>query len=114
MKNALFLLILALSLCGCSSTGSNTSAKSRSATEVAVFQEGTAPERQFTVLGTLKDDAREEEEEEVTEQFKKKARKMGGDAIVFKPKKESGFEGQPFSFKVAKTYLYTVDVIKFQ
>lgn len=83
--------------------------------DIAVFQADAPPSRQYTVIGTLKDDATEPEEDEITVEFKKKALKMGGDAIVFKPKKESGLEMKPFSFgKLDKTYIYTVDVIRFQ
>lgn len=80
-----------------------------------MFQAEQKPDREFTVLGTLKDDAAEAEEDEVFDQFKKRAAKMGGDAIIIHPKKDSGMEIQPFGFgKINKTFLYTVDVIRFR
>src|SRR5687767_14377443 len=79
MKTILSILLVTF-LCGCASTSTGTATKS-SAKEIAVFQMGSQPTQQFVVLGTLKDDATEKEEDEIVEEFKKKARKMGGDAI---------------------------------
>src|SRR5687768_7971537 len=110
MKALLLSAIFAVVLCGCASTPNGSVAK-----DIAVFQVGESPIQQYTVLGTLKDDAAEHEEDEITEEFKKKARKMGGDAIIFRSKKQSGMEVKPFSFgKLDITYLYTVDVLRFQ
>jgi hypothetical protein len=114
MKAILSLLaIFLLSACVTTSTGS--SAKSSGQKEIAIFQSEQPPTRPFTLIRTLKDDAGEDEEDEITEKFVKQARKLGGDAIVFREKKQSGLEVVPFGFgKIKYTFLYGVDVVRFE
>lgn len=107
-------LLLCLTACETTSTGPSGAAKP-GAKEIAVFQWNSPPDKKYTVLRTLKDDATEQEEDEITKEFIKQARKLGGDAILFHEKKQSGMEAGPFSFgKLNFTYLYKVDVIRFE
>jgi len=107
-------LLMTLCLVGCATSDTATSNRP-GAKQIAVYQAANPPTQKYIVIRTLKDDAAEVEEDEVTEKFIKDARKLGGDAIIFHEKKPSGMEVEPFGFgKINNTFLYRVDVIRFE
>ena len=109
-------IILVALIAGCATTSSDSNGAAKAGQkQIQVFPAGSGPSQKFLVLRTLKDDAGEDEEDEITAQFQKTAAKLGGDAIIFKEKKASGMEVVPFGFgKIKNTFLYRVDVVKFE
>ncbi|MBI2926385.1 MAG: hypothetical protein HYY24_11880 [Verrucomicrobia bacterium] len=83
--------------------------------QVEVFRDGKEPSRPYTVLESIADDGREEEEPTIEAKMIKKAQRLGADAILFEPKKESGYEATPIWWGgVKKTYLYKAKAVKYQ
>lgn len=103
-------------LAGCESTPSQSGNRSAVATaDVEVFRDGAEPAKPFKEIGVLKDDGKEAEQEEIEKKLIKKAKQMGGDAILFDKPKQSGMEMDFFSFGASKfTYLYRARVVVYQ
>ena len=111
------LLLASTLLIGCSSTKSS----SQPPKEIQIFREGDQqPARDYREIGLLTDDGKEIEQPKIEEKMVNKARKMGGDAIIFSKPSYSGTEGQAyymrgFAFGGAKvTYLFRGTVIGYK
>jgi hypothetical protein len=86
------LLAAALLMVVCSSTKSSSQINSQK--QIEVFREnGQQPSREYRELGLLTDDGKEIEQPKIEEKMIEKARKMGGDAIIFMKPSYSGTEG---------------------
>ena len=98
-------------LAGCATTPSQPgTTKSAPTVNLEVFRDGTIPTKPCKVIAVLKDDGPEEEQEQIEAKMIRKARRMGGQAIVFDAAKENGFKSEFLgSFKV--TYLYEAKVV---
>lgn len=108
--------VVALLTAGCETTGTGSGgATSAPAKPVEVFRDGQEPSRAYTVLQTLVDDGREEEAAEIEAKMVKTARRLGADALLFDPVKESGYEApHPWAFGVKKTFLFKAKAVKYQ
>jgi len=84
------------------------------AKQIEIFKDGAKPTRPYVELGSLADDARLEEEPAIEAKMKKAALKMGGDALIFEPKSETGFDVHPWGWGAKKSYLYKAKVVKYQ
>jgi hypothetical protein len=106
------LLIVFVTACSTTDTASRNGAAVK---EIAIFQEGQKTAQHFVVIKTLVDDGSEIDEDEITDKFVKQARKVGGDAIILRPKKQSGAQVVPFGFgRINLTFVYRADVIRFE
>jgi hypothetical protein len=80
---------------------------------IELFKDGKEPARPYSVIRTLTDDARLEEEPAIESDMIKKARKLGGDALIFDPMTETGYDIAPFMWGAKKSFLYRAKVIKY-
>lgn len=96
-------------------TGCTTAEPQASATkQIEIFLDGKEPAQPYKVIGSLTDDSRLEEHPAIEAKKVKKARQMGGDALVFEPKVETGIDVGPFAWGAKKSYLYKAKVIKYE
>jgi hypothetical protein len=116
MNHHNFLLSLTL-LCGLLFAGCATQSKTGlpPTTQVDIFRDGTKPEKSCKEIGRLDDDGKESEQPEIEAKMIKRAKSMGGNAIVFEKPKPSGMEAGPWSFGSLKyTYLYRATVFVYE
>lgn len=102
---------------GCQSDGPAASAPAArpASAQIDVFKDGEKPSRAFKSIGLLKDDGKDQEQEQIEAKMIAKAKKMGGQAILFDKPKQSGMEAEFFSFGQAKfTYLYKANVVVYE
>jgi hypothetical protein len=110
----LFAVVLAL-LVGCANPDTSQGAVSRPPTTgIDIFRDGKRPTRSYKEIATLTDDAREVEEPTVEAKMIKKAKRMGGSAVIFEPKTESGAEMGLWSVGISKTYVYKARVVVYE
>lgn len=106
-------LALGFLLLGCASNGTGAS-QAATGKQIEIFKDGRLPSKPYSVIGSVTDDARLEEEPAIEAKMKKQAIKMGGDALIFEPKTETGFDVHPWGWGAKKSYLYKANVIKYQ
>ena len=89
------LLVTTLLMIGCSST--KNSSQPTPEKQIDVYREnGLQPTREFRELGLLVDDGKEIEQPKIEQKMIGKARKLGGDAIIFMEPRFSGTDDQYF------------------
>lgn len=113
MKNY-SILVFTFLFFGCASSDVQyDSIKREPTSQIDIFRGGERPDRQFKEIATLVDDAREVEEPQVEADMIKKAKRMGGNAIIFVPKKLNGSELTGLA-TWSRTYLYKARVIAYE
>jgi hypothetical protein len=113
---SLSLVILGTALLVCSvgcETGKSRSPGRTPTTEIDVYRDGQKPQKNYKELKLLTDDGRVEEQQGIEGRMIKKAKAMGGNAIIFHPLIESGGEGQPFG-GWKKTYFFKASVVVYE
>ncbi len=109
----LSLICLALSLLvGCATQDGLNSAPTAPAANIEMFRDGQKPTKPYKELGMLTDDGGLKEQPEIEAQFIKKAKQMGGNAIILEPLVKTGGEVKPFTIHWTDTYLYKAIVIR--
>ena len=115
MKLTLLLSLVAAFFVGCASPdGQHDSVKRKPATQIDTFRDGQKPTRAYKEIATLADDAREVEEPQIEAKMIQKAKRMGGNAIIFEPKSRSGAEFTGFFSTLSNTYLYKARVVVYE
>jgi hypothetical protein len=115
MRNLIALLLLAVATgCGTVVKESALDATKRPATaNVAVFREGTKPERHYRELGELSSVGFADEEFKARAEFIKHAQAMGADAIVTLPTRDMGYHFNLFG-RSDTQFLYKVVAVAYE
>jgi hypothetical protein len=109
-----FLVLIVVLLFGCASPDVRyDSTKRAPTTHIDIFRDGAKPDRAFKEISTLVDDAREVEEPQVEANMIKKAKRMGGNAILFQPKTINGSELTGLA-TWSRTYLYKARIVVYE
>lgn len=114
MKLVYFLTIVIFSLviAGCTSYSSYENLPPTS--KLDIFREGAKPDRKYREVGMLGDDGRKAEQPAIEGKMIKKAKAMGGNAIIFMPLEASGSELTPGMIGLATTYAYKGIVVVYE
>jgi ABC-type glycerol-3-phosphate transport system substrate-binding protein len=95
-------------LTGCPTT---TATKAVPTVDIEVFRDGAIPAKPCKKIAAFKADGTEAEQEQIQAKMISKAKRMGGNAIVFDVPKQGGFKSEFLgSFKWAYIYEATVGV----
>ncbi len=115
-QTAYLLVILStglLVLTGCETGTPQTPYTGSSATaQFDIFRDGEKPTRAYKEIDLLKDDGRPVEQEDIEAKMIRRAKKMGGRAIIFKEPVKSGEDNKWGSMKI--TFLYKGIVIVYE
>jgi hypothetical protein len=113
MKPSLLpLLLFPLLYCGCGTTQVRYDSVKRPATKnVDVFQSAQSPPRPYKVIGMLADDGRMEEKSYLEGKFARKAKRMGGNGLLFAPFEQTSHA--PEGWEMYDTYGYKAYVISY-
>jgi hypothetical protein len=120
MKNqaVCFLIVLFIGLFflpGCKTPATQPPYTGSSSTaQFDIFRDGEKPTRPYKEIDLLKDDGRPVEQEDIEAKMIKKAKKMGGSAIIFKDPIKSGEDNAWGSGSLKVTYLYKGIVIVYE
>lgn len=111
---SLFALFIAFILVGCQSSATYDGPKQARTDRVDIFRDGAKPDRKYRELGMIADDGRKEEQPGIEAKMIKKAKRMGGNAIIFLPLEQSGEELRPFFAGIAAAYVYKAIVVAYE
>src|SRR5438105_12435320 len=89
-------LFIVLFLVGCQQTSNTYGAKHTPTSDIAIFRDGAKPDRKYHEIGMIADDGRKAEQPAIEGKMIRKAKRMGGNAILFLPLEASGQELRPF------------------
>jgi hypothetical protein len=115
MKSSLLLLLLLLVpilFCACGTTQVRYDSVKRSPTKsVDVYRNAQTPSRAYKVIGMLADDGRMEEKDYLEGKFTRKARRMGGNGLLFVPFEQTS--KAPEGWEIYDTYAYKAYVVTY-
>src|SRR5262249_27476941 len=87
----IFLTSLVLPLIGCSSLEPYDGVKRAPKASVDIFEAGTTPSRRYKVIQEFSAEGNRGEESKKHRDFVKQAKKLGADAVIFKPTQTTSF-----------------------
>jgi hypothetical protein len=82
--------------------------------KVEIFRDGAKPDRKYREIGMLGDDGRKSEQAGIEGKMIKRAKGMGGNAIIFAPLEQSGAELTPGMVGLADTFTFKAIVIVYE
>jgi len=109
------LVASAVLLCtGCAETGTYDSVKRTRTTNIDVFRDGQKPTKHYKEIALLSDDGGAGEQAAIEAKFVKKAKAMGGNAIIVYPMTKSGGEMPMFAIGWKDTFFYKAAVVVYE
>ena len=113
MKQAFLTAICLAALLGCSTPEVRYDSTKRHPTaEIDVFRDGQKPTKAYKEIGMVTDDGRAVEQPDIESKFIKKAKRMGGNAIIMFAPTRSG--GELSGFSLVDTFLYKASIIIYE
>lgn len=107
-------LALGIALTGCQGVSRYDSMSRPTTTQLDIFRDGAKPTKAYKEIGMITDDGKLSEQLGIEAKFMKKAKAMGGNAVIFYPLVKTGTEMQPFFIGSADTYLYKATVVVYE
>ena len=114
MKSLLPTLLFCLLFVGCQSSNTYDGEKQKASAQIDIFRDGAKPQVKYREIGMIADDGRKEEQPGIEGKMIKKAKGMGGNAIIFLPLEQSGEELRPFFAGLATAYVYKALVVVYE